>query len=446
MHASLREARGEPPRLRRGIRRLDLLLLSINIVIGAGIFGLPAQAGALLGASSVLAFPLTALVAGVIVLCYAEVSSRFDATGGPYLYARHTFGEAAGFLVGWLLWTARMAAFAAVTSLLLDYVAYVAPAVAAGPARGALGAALVLFYTLVNLAGVRASALVSNLFTAAKLAPLLVFVAVGAVHIEPARVTLGALPAPGALSTAVLLLSFTFGGFESLCILAGETREARRNLPLALLTAIGVAALLYTLVQLVCVGTLPGLARSAHPLADAGERFLGPWGARMIAVGAVIAAAGSLQATTLAIPRLPFAMAQDGLLPRLFAATHARLRVPYVAILVTSAVMLYMTLAGTFVSSLTFSLVARLAAWACTCAALPVLRRRKGAPPAAFRAPAGVAVAGLALVFCVWMLSGAKARELANGAVAAGVGVAVYGAVLLARRRASHRVRGSPRD
>src|SRR5687768_3793636 len=103
-------ASATPPRLVRGIRRWDMVALAINSVIGAGIFGLPARVFGLVGTYSLAAYVLCAGLVVLIVLCFAEVSSRFDSTGGPYLHARAAFGSAVGFQMGWLLWLARVTA------------------------------------------------------------------------------------------------------------------------------------------------------------------------------------------------------------------------------------------------------------------------------------------------------------------------------------------------
>ncbi|HVP39861.1 MAG TPA: APC family permease [Candidatus Saccharimonadales bacterium] len=429
-------SRRAPAELTRGIRRFDMIFLATNLIIGGGIYGLPSRVFGVAGPWSILAFPLCAVITGLVVLCYAEMASRFDGPGGPYLYAHYTFGPLPGFMVGWLLWTARMASFTTVVSILLDYLGYLWPAAAPGPWRTAVGVSILVLYTTLDLLPVRLSAIFSSVITVAKLLPLAVFVAIGAFYVRLVPASFGPLPRPAAAASTILLVSFAFSGFESASVLAGETKDARRALPLALLAAIGTATLIYTGVQLVCVGTFPGLAASTSPLADASARFFGPWAGRMIALGAVVSAGGSLYAMMLSVPRLPYSMARQGLLPPFLAATHPRFHIPHAAVLITSAGMLYVFLTGTFLSALTFSLVARLAAYTCTLIGLLVLRRRPAAPPALFRAPGGPVAPVLALVFCFWLLLGAKPRDLYSGALAAGAGLAVYGIGLWQRRRA----------
>src|SRR5215510_9938008 len=157
---------------------------------------------------------------------------------------------------------------------------------------------------------------------------------------------------------------------------AGETRDPQRNLPFAILTSLGIVVIVYILIQIVCIGTLPELAASKRPLADASGQFMGAIGGSAVTAGAIISIIGNLSVLILAASRLPFAMAEKGELPRIFATTHPRHHTPHVAILVTAAVMLTLTLFGTFLASLTISAIARLLAYIVTCVGLIVLRRR----------------------------------------------------------------------
>ena len=111
-------------KLVRGLGRWDLTAFTINCIIGAGIFGLPSKVQALIGSYSLFAFVACAIIIAFIVLCYAEVASRFSSTGGPYLYAKEGLGSAVGFEVGWLYWIVRLATFAANCNLLVTYVGF----------------------------------------------------------------------------------------------------------------------------------------------------------------------------------------------------------------------------------------------------------------------------------------------------------------------------------
>jgi APA family basic amino acid/polyamine antiporter len=426
----------QPPQkgLVREIGRWGLTALTLNITIGAGVFGLPSKIYGLTGTWSLLAYIVCAALIALIVLCFAEVGSRFTETGGPYLYAREAFGEVIGFEVGWLLWAAREVAFAALFNLLIGYLSYFWPAVGAGWPRALATTVLAVAMTTINVIGVREAAFVSTMFTVAKLAPLLLFVFTGIFFINPQQFTPPAEIQFGEFSRAVLLLIFAFSGFEMAAVPAGETRDPKRHLSFALLTAMSVTGLLYLLIQVVCIGTLPGLAQSERPLVDASSRFLGAAGASLISVGALISITGTLSSTLLTGPRILFAMAEQGQLPRALAATHRRFHTPHIAILISAVVMLVISLQSSFMSALTISTVIRLLTYISTCIALPTLRCRKDAPPARFRAPAGVFIAVAATALSLWVLFNCPPRDAALAFLAAVLGLPVYFAYRSSRK------------
>jgi amino acid transporter len=418
----------------RGIRKWDLVALVLNSIVGAGIFGLPSRAYALAGVHSLLAYLVCAVPVFLIVLCFAEVSSRFKDTGGPYLYARATFGPFVGFEIGWLSWLVRLTAFAALCNLFVDYLGYFLPSFASGLGRVVVITAVVCFLTGANLLGVRLAALVGNIFVLGKLVPLVLLVVVGFFFIDPESYSSVAPPSYTAFSASVLLLMFAFTGFEIAVIPAGEALDPRRHVPFALLAGTAIAVLLYVAIQAVCIGTLPGLASSQRPLADVGGRLFGTPGAAVVSLGALISVTGTMNAIMLAAPRLLFAMAEQGQLPPTVSAIHRRFQTPHVAILFSAVGMLMLTLFGTFASAATLSTIIRLTTYAVTCAALPVLRRTSGHGQAPFAVPAGGTVSVTALILVAWLFSSSSWPEIRQATVAGAAGVLLY-AVLAARRR-----------
>jgi amino acid transporter len=212
-------------------------------------------------------------------------------------------------------------------------------------------------------------------------------------------------------------------------------RDPQRNLPRALLIAILVVATLYILIQVVCVGTLPGLAQSTKPLADAGSQFLGAAGGAIISAGAIISISGNLNILLLSGSRLPFAMAEQKQLPAVVGSVHRRFFTPHISILITAGVMLFLTLKSSFLEALTISTIARLVTYGATCLALPLFRARKEAPPALFRLPGGTVIAILSLLLIVWLLLNSTLKEAWAATVAAAVGLAIYFAYRLFSRR-----------
>jgi amino acid transporter len=421
----------------RGIRRWDLVAITINGIIGAGIFGLPSNVYKLIGTYSLIAFVACALVVALIILCFAEVSSRFDDTGGPYLYAREAFQPAVAFEVGWLIWLARTTAFAANCNLLINYVSYFWLPATTPLWRASIIVLVVIALAIINLLGIRQAAIVSNAFTVGKLVPIIIFIAAGLFFLNPQAFEFGPSPTTGDFSKSVLLLVYAFTGFEMATIPAGEVRDPQRNLPRALLIAILVVATLYIMIQVVCVGTLPGLAQSSKPLADAGSQFLGAAGGAIISAGAIISITGNLNILLLSGSRLPFAMAEQKQLPAFVGSIHTKFFTPYVSILITAGLMLFLTLKSSFVAALTISTIARLVTYGTTCLALPVFRARRNTPAAMFRLPGGTVIAILSLALIVWLLLNATLKEVIATAIAAAVGLAIYFAYwLISRSRA----------
>lgn len=426
-----------PEGLVRGIRRWDLVAVTINGIIGAGIFGLPSKVYSLIGSYSLIAFVVCGLVVMLIILCFAEVGSRFDQTGGPYLYAQQAFGPTVAFEVGWLIWLARLTAFAANCNLMISYLSFFWAPANSGLTRAVIIIGVVVALTALNVLGVRQAAIASNIFTIGKLVPMLIFIAIGLFFLHPQSFSLGARPSTGAFSQSVLLLLYAFTGFEMAVIPAGEIRNPQRDLPRALLIAMAVIAFTYILIQIVCIGTLPGLANSTKPLADAGQRFMGTAGAAIISAGAIISVVGNLNITVLSASRVPFAIAEQKQLPSVFARVHPRFFTPHISIVVTTVLMLALTLKSSFVAALTISTIARLVAYGVTCAALPVLRRKDEMPQAHFKLRGGPVIAIAALLLSAWLLLNSTLYESIVAIVAAAVGFAIYLAYRFYRAAAS---------
>ena len=414
------------PRLLRVVGWPGLTAIAVNGVIGSGIFVLPATVAGLLGSASPVAYLVAALVAALVVACFAEAGSLFDRTGGPYLYARKAFGPFVAFQVGWAFFLSRLAAAAAIGNAFAAYLGYLWPAAAGGAGRALAITALLAALAAVNVAGVRYGGWTVNVLTVAKLVPLLLFVSVGLVYADPNRYVLLALPDSSRLRQASLLLIFAFGGFENASVPGDESKDPKRHLPVALLAAIGLTAVLYVLVQIVALGTLPGLARDPTPLASAARSFLGPAGALAIALGAVVSTAGSSSALALVGPRILYALAEGGQLPAALARVHERHRTPHVAVVVFTLLAWAAALLGDFARLAAVSAVARLVFSAATCLAVPVLRRKMPAAERRFRVPGGLLVPAAAAGLSLWLLTGLERSQAATGVAALVAGFFLY--------------------
>ncbi len=415
--------------LRRALGRWDLTAIGINQTIGGAIFLMPSQVAASVGAWSPVAFVLGALATMLVALSLAEVASRFDSTGGPYLYARAAFGRFAGFEVGWMQWFTRVTSHATVANGLALALGYYWASAAAGGARAALIVAITTVLTVLNVLGIRQGARTVNLLTAAKLAPLGVFIALGLFHVSPARFGHFDAVSLDQAATAALLTVFVFGGYEVLTVPAGEANDPRRHMPFALITTVLVVGAVTMLAQVVAVGTLDELAASTTPLADAAATFMGGQGALMIGLGALAAMTGNLAGQLLTGSRMLYALAEHGDLPSAFARVHPVYRTPVVAILSTALVAVALALSGSFVWLAIASAVARLVTYAASCGAAVLLGRpsfadRAGA--ASFVVPGQPIVPLLGTVVSLTLIAGASSSQLAAGLAALGAGAVLF--------------------
>ncbi|HEX7061061.1 MAG TPA: APC family permease [Woeseiaceae bacterium] len=419
------------PALVRAVSRWQIVGLAINDVIGSGVYLLPAGAALLLGPASIWAVILAGITVALLVLCFAEAASYFEGTGGGYLYTREAFGEFVGFEVGWMTWLARIASVAALTAGFAQAVSFVWPPAAGGLARVGVVTLLIGSLAWINVIGVKQGARLAAGLAVAKVAPLVVFAAAGLFAVDWSRVAVLELPPLDNLGEAALLLLFAYAGFENTAAPAGEYQNPKRNVPFALLTMIVIVTVLYALVQLVTVGTLPGLAQSESAVAESAALVLGTWAGMMMTIAAMVSIGGNAGNTTLIGPRYLFALAQDGFGPRVLARVHPRYRTPAAAILVQSGIALVLALSGSFVWLAMLSIIARLATYVGTAAAIPLLRRRFGDSPGAWRMPGGLAIPVAALLLCLVFLASTTLANLAAGAAALVVGALLY----FARRR-----------
>lgn len=405
----------------------SLTAIAVNGMVGSGIFVLPAQVSQLLGAAGLSAYLAAGLAAALIVLCFAEVGALFDRSGGPYLYARAAFGNFVGFEIGWMLLLARLTAMAAISNAFASYLGFFWPQAAGGLGRVLVIAASIAALTIINLRGVIHGTWVNNLLTIFKLAPLLVFVAAGIFFLDPQRPPAWSLPQPAALRQASLLLIFAYGGFEFAVVPGEEVVRPRRNVPVALISAIAFVAALYMLIQFVAQGTLPGLGSSPTPLASAAQRFLGPLGGLLLTAGAVFSTTGTNSALMLVTPRIIFAMAEGNQLPGIFSRVHPRFRTPHLAILVTAVAGCACAMYAGFAALAAISAIARLLTYMATSAALPVLRRKMPGAERWFSVPGGATIPVAALALSVWLLMGStRAQVLISGGTLL-AGAIVYG-------------------
>lgn len=410
------------PELARVMGRWTLTALVLNSIIGSGIFGLPSAIAGQIGPAAPWAYVIAAVAIGAIVAVFAELAAQFRDTGGQYLYARVALGRFAGIQIGWFSWLVRLTSAGAVANLFVVYLGEFWPESSTPWVRAALLAVIVGGLTAMNYRGVHGGARLATLFTLAKLVPLALFIVAG-FWLGP-----GHAPAPlaepatlGRWLDALVALMFAYGGFEAAVIPAAETRNPGRDAPFALYVGLAVVTAIYLLVHLVVMRSVPDLAGSQRPLADAARTFAGPYGAAGIALGAMLSTLGWLSGAFVTAPRLTHALAEQGDFPRVFAAVHPRFQTPYVSIVLWAVLVLALAVYGSFLWNALLSVAARLVTYAASCVALIQLRRRH--PDATtWRVPGGRWLAAIGLAFCallVTQMTAGHARIMAVVAIVA---------------------------
>jgi len=406
----------------------------VNITIGAGIFRLPSSVAASLGAAAPAAYLLCAVAMGLIVLCFADAGSRVAMTGGPYAYVEVAFGPLVGFVSGVLLWAGLTSALAAVTSFFVDSLAALVPALSGTPAKVVIVVVLIALATL-NVRGVRNANRFNEVMTVAKLLPLALLVIAGSFAMHRENLVWQQPPSIIAVGRASSVLIFAFLGVEAALVPSGEVKEPARTAPRAIFLAIGFVAVLYVALQIVAQGVLgPALASARTPVADAGGQALGAWGRTLILVGSTVSMFGYVSGMTLAVPRMLFAFARDGFLPRAVAAIHPRFRTPHWAITIQTVIVGVLATSGKFEALAINANGLVLLVYAACCLSTVQLRRRDvraGGIP--FGGPAPSVVPWLALAVIVSLLATLKRGERLALLAVAVAAVLVY-AVTSTRR------------
>ncbi len=365
----------DQPTLRREIGRWDLAGLMINATVGAGILGLPGQVFALVGSWGVLVCLTGGVLMALIASCLAEVGSRFNRTGGVYLYVTAAFGEKPGLVVGVLTVVSRLLSYAGIANLAAIYSAPLLPAVASPLGRCAFMGAVTLALSLPIWLGVKLSAFTHNAFSLTKMALLLGFCACAVPGFLSHGIPLTPFPPISHCGPALVLLLFGLGGLEAAVVSNGEMRDPARDLPWALLAGMAVVVTLYSAVLLAAMALVPDLAHSSRPVFEGFLRVLGPRIGIVIVLASVISMMGVMFATLFGGPRLMFAMAGEGRLPPAFVRIHPRFRTPHIAIFVHSVAALVLALCFGFIGAITASTFTRLITYAIVALASITLRR-----------------------------------------------------------------------
>ncbi len=407
----------------------------VNVVVGAGIFVVPAALAANVGPYAPLAFLACAIAIGAVAICFAEGGSRIPTSGGAYGYVAAAFGPLAGFVAGTMLWFSNVLACGGIAAALADVTVTLLPTTIKSTVHAVVVVGVVGGVVLVNLGGVARGARLVTATTVLKLIPLGIFVIAGVAAIQRSNFSAVAPPSTEDLGRALLLALFAFTGMEVSLSASGEVARPERSIPRALAIAMMSVTVLYVAIQLIAQGILgPSLAHSKAPLADAMARVSAPLRTLML-VGAATSMVGWVSSDILGSPRVLFAFARDGLLPRLLGHVEPRSQTPRAAILCYGTLAILLALTGTFVELAVLSTLGTAVLYIAGCAAAWSLARRgvvSAGPPLNFRWLPAMAVTGIASMLMLIAL--ASRAEVLGLLAALGTAAAVYGLQARLRR------------
>jgi amino acid transporter len=399
-------------------------LLPVNGMIGAGIFAMPAVLVAAIGGFAPWQMLLSGIVFLPLVLTFAWLSTHFDGSGGPVLYGKTAFGPFLGFQAGWARYAAGTVAVAANTHVMVSYFAALLPALNDPVLYHVTVVLVIALLTGVTLVGMRQSVAVLGLLTLLKLLPIGLLVA--SALLGPYAGAPFLLPEFGQVESVLLLSFYAFIGFEGGTMPAGELRDPKRDIPRALVATLLLVTLIYMLVIWAFGAIAPEVAESRNALAEAAQISLGQLGSLAIVLAAGFSIAANSLSGMVAIPRMAFGMAREGMLPAWFGRISPRWLTPANAILCYGGAAVLFSLWGGFTALAAASTLTRLLTYLISAAALPVIERRLGV---ASRLHEVIAVFAIAITF--WIASHAATRAWVIFAAITGVGTLLY---LLERR------------
>ncbi|MFC7500204.1 APC family permease [Enterovirga sp. GCM10030262] len=383
--------------LRREIGFAGSAFLSFNGIVGAGIFALPATLHFQFGAFSPWLFPIFGLLILLVALPFARLAALFPQSGGPVAYTA-AFGPLASFQAGWLYYLARVTALAANANVFALYATALWAPLGTGAGRAATILALCGGLTWVNMVGVRRAVRALDGLTLLKAAPLVGIALWGLGAAADALPAPGPVPPLAGIEAAALLVLYAFIGFENSVVPAGETDDPGRTIPRALILTIVATAALYFIIQLAYVAVMPAGETPDAPLVAFAVAVAGPAGGLLLTVAALASVAGNLAGSLTSTPRVTFALAREGLLPRWFGAVNGRFHTPANSVLFMGLLGAILALTGSFLWLAVVSTLARLFVYAGCIAALPRAERKAGRKTKA----ATIVLMGLGLTICLW--------------------------------------------
>ena len=430
------------PKPQRKLSLFDVTNLVIGAIIGADIYVASSFGAGFLGPFSLVVWVVAGLIAIVIALCFAQCAMMLPKVGGPYAYATRAWGPFAGFIVGWSLWLAEWVSLAVFPLAFTRYLMFFVPNLDV-LTQSLVKVIFVAFLAVTNIVGVRAAGRVNDVLTLLKLAPLVFFVIAGLswIIVSPSVALANFSPfAPfgfAGFGSAIVLIFWAYAGFEISTIPADDVENPSKTIPKAVIIGILVVTVFYLTTNAILFGVrnYSQLATDTAPLAAASNGILSSnvalalFGGLLVGVGALISVAGSDESGMIGTSRLGYALAADGLFPKIFAKIHAKFKTPYASIIIQSVTALTAALLaplfgglGLLISVSVFFLAV---AYLATSAAVFPLRKKNPVPNVVY-GKRKMVIPVLGIVFPAYLITQCSLSQIAIGVLLLSVGIPIY--------------------
>jgi APA family basic amino acid/polyamine antiporter len=413
--------------LKKELSSFDLTSIVVGSIVGADIYIASALTAGLLGPAALLVWVVAGLCASVIALVFAYCSYYVPRVGGPFAFVSEAFDDFFGFLTGWSIWIAEVISLPVFAIAFTKYLQYF---IALDFYQEIVIKGLFLFIlTYVNIRGVKAAGKINDILTIIKLVPLIILIVVGFGFflIHPSTLTQNYIPfAPNGFSNfgaALVLIFWAYVGFEMGTLPASEVRNPKKTIPKAIISGMIIVILFYLLTNIVVYGVINWreLSFSSTPLVLAGGIILGTVGAILMAFGALVSVSGSDESGTLGTARLSYAMAIDGLFPKIFSKVHTKFKTPYMALAIQGIIAFILSIYSQLTQLISFSVFNLAFAFLLTCLSLLVLRRSTTKKLYGQRV-----LPWIGIFICLYLISSTSFSNILVGVIFIVIGIPLY--------------------
>jgi amino acid transporter len=402
--------------LKRVIGVQGLALSIVNMVIGSGIFVLPAIIGMAMGAFGIFGYIFCSIMMAAIMLCYAEVGSKITTSGGSYAYVEKAFGNFPGFIINWLFFFGwGILASAAMMNIIADSLALLWPSLLNPFIRGILFFFLMGIMVVINIIGTKQANIFVKSISILKLFPIIGIIIFGFSHIKIDNLHWKNVPSLKTFSDTTLILFFAFAGFEASLGVSGEFKNPKKTVPLGIFLGGAIVLIVYLLLQTVTQGILGAdiVAHKNAPLAAVAEKIIGPAGTTLLLFTAALSCFGGVSADVMATPRSLFACANDGMFPKFLGKVHSKFATPYLAIITYASLIFIFSVSGGFKQLAILASAALLLVYLSVILATIKLRRDKEDElEKTFQVPGGLIVPFIGMASILWLLTSLNKWEI----------------------------------